>query len=128
MRNSGQRTWRGHAVVAVVLALFGGCAAVGSDRNWHRLMPIGNRIVMALEQHRQAKGTYPARLTDMPELADLSEKISPADGFSGYTIYYRPSDNGFSLSITFVPSWPNLGLDTCEFDPRMRYWRCSGAI
>src|SRR5688572_21435230 len=97
--------------------------AVTSCATWDRgADPAGRRlqaqaqvhVVAAAESFRKDSGRYPKSLEELaPDLSWL-----PSDG----RLSYRQTEAGYSVTLDYTPSWPQLGRSSCHHTSAAEGW------
>jgi hypothetical protein len=107
-----------NAVVLLVFAAVAACAVypLGQDADGLNLRRDANRVMMAIEQWKRDKRSFPQTLGELvprylPSLPDAPKLV------------YRPRDG--SLSFRYVPTWPQLRPVWCSSVGDTTNWVCA---
>ena len=105
-------------MVALACAVLCACAVwpVNQDPAGMNYRRDANRVIMALQDYRHDKGSFPRDLGGLVPnyLAGVPE--SPR-------LQYNPQDG--SLAFHYIPSWPQLRPVWCNSVGNTTNWRCA---
>jgi hypothetical protein len=117
---------RRHPVIAcaTVCILLSGCAlwAPGEDPRGRDLVARGNDLVASIEAFQDSNGAYPSTLQE------LQTDVSLGSTASDFHFTYTTRDNGYSLSLNYTPSWPQMGRVYCSRRNGSAGWGCGGYL
>ena len=125
---SGVGSMRDHhaglAIAALVVAATAlSCApwGRGSDpAGRHLQSKVAAHILSAADSFHDANGRYPDSLDELaPDLSWL-----PSDA----RLNYRATTGGYSVTIDYTPSWPQLGRSSCHYVSGASGWACHGYL
>ena len=111
-------------VNATAALLLFGCAIwqPGTDPQGRELIARGNELAAALEAFRGSTGRYPANLQELPSKFELGR---PGSDFH---FGYETHQDTYRLYLNYAPSWPQVGLVSCGFEPGASGWGCHGYL
>jgi hypothetical protein len=109
---------RSSIAILLVCAGLAACSVwpVNQDPAGMEYRRSANQVIEALQQYRQAKGTFPAQLATLVPAYLPSLPDAPP-------LRYHAADG--SLEYRYIPTWPQLRPVWCNSVGNTTNWRCA---